>query len=863
MTPAKPQQNQPRKQDITMQDTSYNYAGQLARVTYRRAMILFSKSRRLTSKFFFLCILVLTSSVPNPCYAQEHTVVKIGVYDNAPIVFKDKNGGYSGLAVEILEYIATQEEWKIEYVFGSFAQCLERLERGDIDLQVYIAYSKERALKFDFNQETLLSNWGVVYVRPESGIETILDLEGKRVALMEQSIHPRAFMKMIEAFHVQPVIIPVAEHDEGFKLVSENKADAVIVNRIFGLAHAKMYNVEATNIIFNPIEIRYAAPKGTHPDILAAIDKHLKALKADEKSLFYQSFNKAFGLTEPSIALPKWVFFSFFLALLLSGLLFCTNRILNHRVRAKTRELQSEISERQQAEKLLRESESRLRTLINTVSELVWLKDSQGIYLLCNARFERLYGAKEKDIIGKTDYDFVDKELADLFRQNDQLAMAAGKPSTNEEELVFADDGHKEILETIKTPMRGSDGTIIGVLGIARDITERKHSEEEKEKLERRLQQAQKMEAIGTLAGGIAHDFNNILAIILGYTELAQEDALPGTPLKKDLEQILSAAKRAKELVKQILTFSRQSLTDILPIQIQPLIKEGLKMLRSSIPSTISITEEIEENGGTILADPTQIYQILMNLCTNAYQAMEETGGVLSVTLKTTFIDINEHVPPGEYLELTVSDTGRGIGPDVITKIFDPFFTTKEPGKGTGMGLAIIHGIMQDYGGAITVESQLGKGSAFHAYFPVVEKDAYPEIKASETIPMGTERILFIDDEEFLTEMGKDMLERLGYHVTARHSSLEALATFQNTPNEFDLVITDQTMPDITGSDLARLMLKIRPDIPIILCTGYSNLIDESSAKAIGIKEFALKPLTKETIAKVIRKVLSEAVQLA
>ncbi len=823
-------------------------------------MLLFSRAQRLTSTFFFLWILVLTSTIPNLCHAEEATVVKIGVYDNAPIVFKNKSEGYSGLSVEILEYIATKEDWEIEYVFGSLAQCLERLERGDIDLQVYIAYSKERTLKFDFNQETLLSNWGVVYVRPESGIETILDLEGKRVALMEQSIHPRAFLKMMEAFHVQPVIIPVADHHEGFTLVAENKADAVVVNRIFGLTHAREYNIEATNIIFNPIEIRYAAPKGRNPDLLAAIDKHLKALKANEKSLFYQSFNKSFGLTEPIIALPKWVFFSFFLVLFLAALLFCINRILNQRVRAKTKELQSEITERQQAEKLLRESESHLRTLINTVSELVWLKDSQGIYLLCNARFERFIGAKEKDIIGKTDYDFVDKELADFFRQNDQAAMAAGQPSTNEEELVFADDGHKELLETIKTPMYGSDGKVIGVLGIARDITERKHSGEEKEKLERRLQQAQKMEAIGTLAGGIAHDFNNILAIIIGYAELAQEDALPGTPLKKDLEQILTAANRAKELVKQILTFSRQSLTEIIPLQIQPLIKEGLKMLRSSIPTTISITEEIEPIGGTILADPTQIYQILMNLCTNGYQAMEETGGTLSVILKTTFIDINAHVPPGEYLELTVSDTGRGIGPDIITKIFDPYFTTKDPGQGTGMGLAIIHGIIQAYGGAITVESHLGKGSAFHAYFPVVEKDAYPQLKESETLPMGTERILFIDDEKLLAEMGKEMLERLGYHVTARHSSLEALTTFQNTPNEFDLIITDQTMPDMTGSDLARLMLQIRPDIPIILCTGYSNLIDEYSAKALGIKEFVLKPLTKETTAKVIRKALNGAV---
>lgn len=398
-----------------------------------------------------------------------------------------------------------------------------------------------------------------------------------------------------------------------------------------------------------------------------------------------------------------------------------------------------------------------------------------------------------------------------------------------------------------------------------RNISERVKAEKEKKELLLQLGQAQKMEAIGTLAGGIAHDFNNILSVILGYADIAKDDAPPGTQFQKDLEKVLTAANRAKELVKQILAFSRQAHVERIPIKIQPLLKEGLKMLRSSIPTTISITEDIDPKSRPVLADPTQIHQILMNLCTNAYQSMEETGGALSVALKTTFIGADDqkmllHVTPGEYVEFTVADTGCGIGPDVIGKIFDPYFTTKEPGKGTGMGLAIIHGIITDYGGAITVESELRKGTTFHVYFPVVEKESLSEVKSSEDIPRGNERVLFIDDEELLAQMGKIMLERLGYHVTVRHSSLEGLATFQNAPDEFDIVITDQTMPDMTGADLARQMMQIRPDVPIILCTGYSNLIDEDSAKALGIKEFVLKPLTKEVVATLIRKVLNGGV---
>jgi CheY-like chemotaxis protein len=286
-------------------------------------------------------------------------------------------------------------------------------------------------------------------------------------------------------------------------------------------------------------------------------------------------------------------------------------------------------------------------------------------------------------------------------------------------------------------------------------------------------------------------------------------------------------------------------------------------MLRSSLPATIRISEDIDPHGGTVLVDPTQVHQIVMNLCTNAYHSMEDTGGTLAVSLQTTLITADDKklsslLSPGEYLQLTVSDTGTGIGPAIIDKIFDPYYTTKEINKGTGMGLAIVHGIMKDYGGTITVESRLGKGSIFNLYFPVLENEDLPAGKETEDTPdRGKERILFIDDEEILAEMGKAMLERLGYQVTIRRSSIEALTTFQNTPDDFDLVITDQTMPFMTGSDLARRMLQIRPDLPIILCTGYSNLVDESSAKALGIKEFALKPLTKGVIAKLVRNALA------
>ncbi len=400
----------------------------------------------------------------------------------------------------------------------------------------------------------------------------------------------------------------------------------------------------------------------------------------------------------------------------------------------------------------------------------------------------------------------------------------------------------------------------------ARFISESKLAAIEKERLERQLQQAQKMEAIGTLAGGIAHDFNNILSVVLGHAELAKEDTLTTSTVAPHLDRVLEAGNRAKKLVRQILTFSRQADTECISFTPANMVKETLKMLRSTTPTTIEIIQDISFNTKPIFSDPTQINQILMNLYTNAYHAMEEKGGQLRVSLKETRLTREDllHEPdvsPGSFIQISVCDTGPGIPAGIIEKIFDPFFTTKETGKGTGIGLSIVHGIVKNYSGFVSIESVLAKGTTFHVYLPVDEKGANGEEEenVADHVLIGKERILFVDDEELLTEMGKDMLERLGYIVTVRNNSLEALETFQHQPDQFDLIITDQTMPEMSGSDLSKKMLQIRPDIPIILCTGYSTIISKEQAKLMGIKEFALKPLSKKDIARLIREVLDKS----
>lgn len=390
-------------------------------------------------------------------------------------------------------------------------------------------------------------------------------------------------------------------------------------------------------------------------------------------------------------------------------------------------------------------------------------------------------------------------------------------------------------------------------LQIATDITDLK-------KMEAELRQAHKMEAIGTLAGGIAHDFNNILSSIIGFTELALDDVHKGTLLEDNLQQVYTAGKRAKDLVKQILAFARQSDEQVKPIQVSIIAKEALKLIRSSIPATIQIQQRIQSDS-LIMGTPSQVHQLVMNLCTNAAHAMDKDGGLLSVGLTDVHLSDRDskahgYLDPGDYLKLSVSDTGTGIPTEILDSIFEPFFTTKGPGEGTGMGLAVVHGIVVGYGGRIEVESHIDEGTSFFVYLPVSSKRANGEIELTEHLPSGNEHILFVDDERPIVGMAGQLLERIGYRVTTRTSSVEALELFRDHPDDFDLVITDMTMPNLTGDEFAAEIRKIREDIPIILCTGYSRRISDDSIRKLGIKALVFKPVVKKDLAETIRKVL-------
>ena len=550
-----------------------------------------------------------------------------------------------------------------------------------------------------------------------------------------------------------------------------------------------------------------------------------------------------------------------------------------------------DITERKRTEEALQESERRFRSLVETTSDWVWETDRHGVYTYSSPKAKELLGWDPEDLIGKKPFDHMPEKEAERVAALCRQIAESRKSFSGLQNVVLHKDGHEVVLETSGVPVFDAGGVFAGYRGIDRDVTERKRAAEELRKaydeLELRVQErtaelrkaygsleramkeqelaeeqvrrSQKMKAIGTLAGGIAHDFNNILAGIIGFAEMVRDEMPRDSHEYQRLGLVLKGAYRGRDLVKQILTFSRKTDHEQLPLSLGRIVEEGLKMLRPLLPATIEMRLNTLSGDDTVLGDPAQIHQVLMNLCTNGAQAMGRRG-VLEISVSGNHFKKGDHkasegMKPGDYVTLSVRDTGSGMKPEVLERIFDPFFTTKTKAEGTGLGLSVVHGIVKSHGGFIKVESEPGKGSMFSIYLPRVERKE-DLIIPEESAAGGKERILFVDDEDILVELNRERLTQLGYEVTATTSALEAHEIFRKEPGRFDLVIADYTMPDMTGLDLAKKMLKIRADIRIILCTGYNDDISADKAGKAGIRGFLLKPQSKGELDLTIRRVL-------
>lgn len=516
-----------------------------------------------------------------------------------------------------------------------------------------------------------------------------------------------------------------------------------------------------------------------------------------------------------------------------------------------------DITHRKIAERKLKQSELRYRSLFENNKMVMLLIDPEnGDIIDANFSAVKFYGWSYEELTNKNIAEincFSKDEIAD------EIMAATNENRNNYRFKHRRADNTIEDVEVYSWPVTIIDKQLR--CSIIYDITDRLKTEREKEKLQERLIQAQKMEAIGNLAGGIAHDFNNILFPIIGMSELLLEDLSPASNEYGNVQEILNAGKRGSDLVKQILSFSRQAEQRKIPVRIQPILKQVIKLIRATIPSSIELHHNIQQDCGRVLVDATQLHQVAMNIITNAYHAVEATGGKISIHLEE--VDLGHHfsaenlISSGRYALLSITDNGHGMTPDVMAKIFDPYFTTKEQGKGTGLGLAVALGIINAYKGLIKVYSKVGKGTTFKIYLPLVEKqNGHEKINISERPEAGNEHVLLVDDEVTIAKLEKEILERLGYKVTMRLNSIDVLEAFKANPGSYDLVISDMNMPNMAGDQLARALKMIRPDIPVIVCSGFSERLNKENAAAAGIDGFLMKPILISELSKTIRNVL-------
>ncbi len=531
-----------------------------------------------------------------------------------------------------------------------------------------------------------------------------------------------------------------------------------------------------------------------------------------------------------------------------------------------------DITKQKRAEKALKESEAKFRTITASAINPIVMMDDEGHISYMNASAERAFCYTAEEIKGQEFQSLlVSDDYHDTFHKGFEIFKNGNTDGANGKHIelnVLKKDGTEfpAELSLSAVKFKGRQNAV----GIIRNLSERKAAEREKARLQNQLRQAHKLESIGTLAGGIAHDFNNILGAVYGYAQLARleipdSNHTPGKALNH-INQIIRACDRAKDLVRQILTISRHNDQEMNPIQIGPIIKEVLKLLRASLPSTLDIHQQIKSHGMVIMGNPTKIHQVMMNLCTNASQAMEnDPTGTLEVCLGPVKLDKKQaetlpDIGPGPYLRLAVNDTGHGIKSEIMERIFDPYFTTKDKSVGTGLGLAVVQGIVKRHGGAISVYSEPEIGTSFNIYFPILQTDVAEEPLSEALLPGGTEKILFIDDEPMLADMGNQLLEKLGYDVVSKTDATDALALFRSQPDNFDIVITDMTMPKMTGEKLAQEIMQIRSDMPIIICTGFNKLITRQKARDLGIYGFLMKPLSIGDLAISIQEALGKSI---
>jgi PAS domain S-box-containing protein len=776
-----------------------------------------------------ICCLLLPAATGA---SQTPQTVRVGLHDAQPVAFRDAQGQPSGFAIDIIDYIARQEGWRLQFVDGTWSECVQRLHDHDIDLLFPILHTPERDRRFDFSKESFFATWARVFARPDSGIESILDLDGKTLAVVREDIFNQEIRDLVDGFDLHCTFQELDTKTDVLQSVASANADVVVLEGVGGYWHIQEYGLVATPIVFKPALPHMAVPRGMGADLLRAIDRHLKELKDQPKSMYYQSYDAWFS-PPGSAKIPGWMKWSATIGIALLAVFIVFSLILRHQVSQKTRvvrernkALEKEIHERLQTEEALRRSETRLSLVTDSLPVLIGFLDTEERHRFCNATYAEWFGVSAHEVLGSTLKELIQEDSYQRARPFAKQALAGR--TTRFESRWTVQPGQSRVVDVTFIPHLGPQNEVSGFYALVADLTDRKKAEVERTALEEQLRHSQRMESVGELASGVAHDFRNLLTVIAAHGERIRKDVRNHPQVLESLQAMASALRQANTVTRSLLTFSRKLATIRIPLDLAQTAKDASRLLQRTLPPSVELRVHTSDSPAPwIEADETQMQQVLINLALNARDAMPQ-GGVLQIQVDSPRANDCAQSPTNEgahppTVELRVRDNGMGMDAKVQARVFEPFFTTKQEGKGTGLGLSTVHSIVAEHHGEITVASQPGQGTTFTLRFPAVppQTDREQAQPSSEARGSG-QRILLAEDNQQIRQIVASTLTSAGFEVLQASGGDELLAVYEGHRDHIDLFLLDVDLPQRTGWEVLQQMRQSRRT-PAILITASSD----------------------------------------
>ena len=791
----------------------------------------------------------------SPVTAGPKMTVRVGVFPKPPFTDIDAKGRVTGFLTDVLATIALQEGWQVEYYPDTWGGSLRSLENGEIDLLAGAAFSAEGSRKFNYSYESVLTEWGQIFVGRDAGIESILDLDGKKVAVLHDDPHFLNLRDLVQQSGIRCRFIEAFDYEDVMMLTERGICSASLVSQFYGFQHSKDFLVNKSTIILSPQKLFFMGQRQENNFLLAVLDSRLRSLKNDNASIYYQAFARWFGAVEPGF-FRKWIkwfglgaFGVLFLFLGIGMLLRAQIRAKTLELHRKNEDLRGEINHHHKTQAALRESEEKYRLLVENANDAIFIVQNDAL-IFSNHQTETITGYAADELKGMPLKQLIHPGESDsvLNRLRKRLTQAS-----NVDNLTF------RIVNKAGDHLWGQLSAVFihwenqpAVLVFLKDITQHK-------RLEEQFQAAQRMEGIGTLAGGIAHDFNNLLMGIQGYVSLTLMKLPKDDPVYDKIKNIEQYVQTGGNLTRQLLGFARGGKYEVLPTDMNCII-EKQNQLFGGTRKEVKIHSDFQEKLWPVDVDVSQMEQTLLNLYINAWQAMPGGGDIY---LKTENIVIDEYyskpfqIESGRYIKISITDTGIGMDEPTIKNVFDPFFTTKQKGRGTGLGLASVYGIVKNHGGFINVYSEKGHGATFNIYLPASDQDAVTAAKEEHGFVEGEGTIMLVDDEKVIIDTGREILENLGYQVVTAASGSEAIKIFEEKHSEIDLVILDYIMPEMGGGEVFEKMKTIEPGVKTILASGFSLRDDTRELLDRGCAGYIQKPFNPIRLSVKIHSVIN------